>query len=428
VLRGAGAALALPWLEALDGRGPRPARAQAAPRRFVAVFSSNGVIQEAWRPTGAETAFELGPSLAPLLPHKSDVVVVQGLTLRCKGAVHPAAMSAWLTGTPADSTFVRGPGNAGWATGPSVDQVIAAEIAKAGRTRFRSLELGVKTESGSDLGGYRMIFSGPSQPIPPENSPLGAFSRLFASVGARPGDTAATERLLAQRRSILDAVKGEYARVQARVGAEDRARLEAHLASVREIEADLLAVGSAAPAPACGKPAVTDAADIPAIAKLHMDIIAAALACDLVRVASLQFMRSGAQNTYPWIGVDDKHHDLGHRPDGDTAARDKLVKIETWYAAQVAYLIARLKERSLLDSTLVLWGNELGVGNTHDTKNAPFVLAGRAGGRLRTGRFVKHPGASHNNLLVSVLNAFDVPATTFGLPEWCQGPLPGLVA
>ncbi len=424
VLRGAGSiAVAIPFLEAM-----RPAWAQAQPKRFIAMFSSNGVIQDAWRPTGTETNFLLGRSLAPLEPFKSDVVVIQGLTLSAKGAVHPAAMAGLLTGTPADDTFARGPGNAGWATGPSIDQVIASEIAKKTRTRFKSLELGALTDSGSDLGGFRMVFAGPSLPIPPENNPLNAFKRLFTGL-QQGGDTAALQKMIAQRRSILDAVKGEYERMKVRLGSEDRVKLDAHLVSVREIETDLLALPTANPSAACSQPAIgTPGSAMPAVAKAQMDIIVAALACDLTRVATLQLLRSGAQNSYPWIGVNDKHHDLGHRPDSDTAARDKLVKIETWYAEQFAYLVGKLKEKGLLDSTLVLWGNELGVGNTHDRRNAPFVLAGRAGGALRPGRYLNYPGVSHNNLLVSCGKAMDLELSTFGEPSWCQGPLRGLIA
>jgi hypothetical protein len=227
--------------------------------------------------------------------------------------------------------------------------------------------------------------------------------------------------------------------VSAHLGASDRQRLDAHLTAVREIETRLttdLAVAN----PACHDPAVASVAAqtndaFPNVGTLQMQLLVMALACDLTRVASLQWSRSVSQTRFSWLGIAQGHHDLSHRSDDDAVAVDKLTRINRWYAQQLATLVGLLKATpdanggTLFDSTLILWSNELAKGNIHSRHNAPYVLAGSAGGALRTGRFLSYDGQElpHNNLLVSLLNAMDVPDTTFGKPEWCTGTLPGLL-
>ena len=161
-----------------------------------------------------------------------------------------------------------------------------------------------------------------------------------------------------------------------------------------------------------------------------------ALACDLTRVASLQWSRSVSMTRFTWLtpAITDAHHDLSHHGDDDAVAQDKLLRINTWYAAQLAYLLGKLATAEetdgsrLLDSTLLLWSNELGKGNAHSRALAPYVLAGKAGGALRTGRFLTYTGdPPHNNLLVSILQAMDISVAKFGKEEWCTGALTGLL-
>jgi hypothetical protein len=141
-----------------------------------------------------------------------------------------------------------------------------------------------------------------------------------------------------------------------------------------------------------------------------------------------------AQTRFTWLGITEGHHDLSHRGDDDAAAVDRLTRINTWYAQQLAALVTRLKQTpdgsggTLFDGTLILWCNELSKGNTHSRNAAGYVLAGSAGGAIRTGRFLDFSAAPqpHNNLLVSLLNAMGAPDTRFGKSDWCTGPLPGL--
>jgi hypothetical protein len=436
ILRGAGgAAIALPWLEAMQ---PRQAHAAASPaKRFIVMFSGNGTIAPAWTPTpgAAETDFTLSRILAPLEAHKANLVMVSGLDQRGGGGDgHQNGMGGMLTGQTLNAGPFAGVGAppAGWPIGPSVDQRIAEALALP--TRLRSLELGVQVGPADNWG--RMIYRAANQPLPPDDNPASVYGRVFSDLHTDPGVLA---RLRQRRRSMLDAVGGQLSRLSARLGAADRQRVDAHLTAVREVETRLttdLVVNN----PACHDPTITPVSStpndaFPAVGALQLDLMVMALACDITRVSSLQWSRSVSQTRFTWLNINEAHHDLSHRPDADAKAQESLIQINTWYAQQLAALIARLKATpdgaggTLFDGTLLLWCNELAKGNTHSRLGAPYVLAGGPATGLRTGRFVRYDGQglSHNDLLVSILNLMGVPDRTFGKPDWCRGPLPGLI-
>jgi hypothetical protein len=434
ILRGAaGAAIALPWLEAMAPRRARAAPAQA--KRFIVMFSANGTLPSAWTPAAtSETDFMLSPILSPLETHKSDLILIHGLDQKGGGGdAHQSGMGGMLTGQPLNAGVFAGVGAApaGWAMGPSVDQRLAEALVVP--TKLRSLELGVQVGAADNWG--RMVYRAANQPLPPDDDPAGVYGRVFSDLHTDPG---ALARLRRRRKSMLDGVAGQFSRLAGRVSAADRQRLDAHLTTVREIEARLttdLVVSN----PACRDPAITPVAGsandmFPSVGALQMDLLVMALACDITRVATLQWSRSVSQTRFTWLGVTEGHHDLSHRPDSDTGAVLNLTKINNWYAQQLAALITRLKMTpdgaggSVFDGTLILWINELAKGNTHGLQNARYVLAGSAGGALRTGRVLGYEGQAvpHNNLLVSILNAMGIPDAKFGKPEWCTGPLAGL--
>jgi hypothetical protein len=432
ILRGVGgAAIALPFLEAML---PRRASAATPPKRFIVMFSPNGTLP-AWTPTGSETSFTLSPILSPLAPHQGDLVIVQGLLQQGGGGDgHQNGISGMLTGTPLNPGPFAGVGAppAGWATGPSVDQRIAEALAVP--TPFRSLELGVQVGAADDWG--RMIYRAANQPLPPTDDPVAVYNTVFTDLHTDPTVLA---RQRARHKSILDAVGAEYTRIGGLLGSADKQRLDAHLTAVREIETRLT-TNLVESNPACADPAVPSVSaqsndSFPTVGGIQMDLLTMALACDLTRVASMQWSRSVSQVRFTWLGIPDGHHDLSHRSDSDTDAVTKLTQINTWYAQQMAGLIARLKATpdagggTLFDNTLVLWCNELAKGNTHSRQDAPYVLAGNGGGPLVTGRYLSYEGQglAHNNLLLSILNAMDIPDTTFGQAGWCTGPLSGFV-
>lgn len=425
VLRGAGGvAIGLPFLEAM-----RPARSRAAdpptPRRLVLWFTANGTVPASWTP-GAN--FALSPILKPLAAHKQDLIVLSGVDMRSSGGDkkgHNRGLGCLWSGR---APLGGNDGDSGYGDGITVDQHIAAVVGQT--NKFASLEFGVEVKTSLPRG--RMIYAGPNQPIPPEDSPWKAFNRIFAGIG---DDDPEAVKLRARRQTVLDAVQDEFNALNPRLGAADRGKLDAHLTAIREIEERLDAVGTlpaACEAPTLGAPVdVKKNENIPAIGQLQMDLLVMALTCDLTRVASLMWSHALSGAIHTWLGHDVDHHTISHF--GDATSVERLVAINTWYAGRFAELIDRLKavpegDGTLFDSTVVVWGSELGKGQPHYCAKIPFVLAGSCGGHFKTGQHLTFDGASHNDLLVSLMHAMGVEGETFGDPAYCSGPLPGLSA
>lgn len=424
------AAAASPFVPLLNASGQ-----EGAPKRLVLFFTPHGTIWNAWKPKGTETDFTLGPILAPLERHKKKLVVLAGLEIKAPGvgAPHTKGPPLLWTASPLleEQTFIRADGSGGryfgWNSGPSVDQVIAKVV--GGRTPYRSLELGVR--SGGNHPGSRMIYTGPRQPVPPEPSPYAAVDRLFAAGGK------GFDQLRAERKSSIDLLKAELDALKPRAGRDDRAKLDAHLESIRAIETRL----DVMPSGVCTPPMVgtrmdhNAAANVPTMFDRQMDILAAALACDLTRVASLQYRVGENDNDrYTWLEIaHEGHHLITHATDDNVAEVANMTKIYAWYADRFAYLLDRLDSvregnGTLLDNSLVVWGSELGKGNSHAFVNTPFVLAGGGAGAVKTGRFLDHTRVEHNRLLVALCNGMGLPdVTSFGATDTGKGPLPRLL-
>ena len=449
LLRAAGGAvLSVPLLEALGCYSPAPSAlgSQAAalagpPKRLVCFWTPLGTYPSRWFPTGSETQFTLGPLMAPLEPHKADLLALKGIDMPSSAALgatgdgHGRGLNAVLTG-------VHTVGTSGLAGGVSVDQCIAHQIGNT--TRLRSLELGVQTRYNGDATYEHLSYLSASSPLPVEENPTNAFNRVFAGLVAPGGSV---DPIFARRKSVLDHVNADYARLisDPRLSLDDRRKVQAHLASIRDVE---LRLTTAPPTSStCAKPTLQAfdphlPSNVPRAGKAQMDILAMALACDLTRVGSLMWSYGRSMVVHSWLDptITEEHHALSHlaNPDAggspDAAGNRKYEKINLFYAEQFAYLLAKLKSipegtGSLLDNTVVFWCNELGEPRGHTHTNMPFVLAGGRGGAnaLRTGRFLTYPGASHNDLLVSICQAMGVGVSTFGDPAFCRGPLPGLI-
>jgi hypothetical protein len=250
------------------------------------------------------------------------------------------------------------------------------------------------------------------------------------------GATTAAER--DKRRRVLDVVHKDLTALEKRLPAGDRQKLEAHADAVNGIQRQLEMLGDA---PSCASDAYVDKAELagaatfPAVGKVQMDLLVAALACDVTRVASLQWSLAVSMTAMTWIGISEAHHDLSHQPIGDMDAQDKLVAINTYYAEQLAYLLAKMEsvpegDGTLLDHSVVLWCSEIADGPTHSRRGMPLLLAGSAGGHFKPGRWLKYGGAAsghvHNGLLISLCHAMGVHVPSFGNPAYCNGPLPYL--
>ncbi|MDX2024061.1 MAG: DUF1552 domain-containing protein [Deltaproteobacteria bacterium] len=456
VLRGAGGiAIALPFLDAMA-----PSRkAYAAtldpmhavggfPRRFVLFFSANGTVAKDWLP---DSSFKMGPILSPLEAHKNELLLLQGVHGLSGNSgpgdnPHDVAMGHLLTCTD----LVVGPGGTGAnghlvdgsAGGPSIDQEIAKTIGTT--TKFRSLEFGVVSLPVAVLHmAAAMCYEGSFKRLPPESDPAAMFRRVFGELTTANDPTAdaarqAADVLRAQRKSVLDLVLPDYQTLSQRLGAADRRKIEAHLDSLRGIERQLQPGGDpkGSMPNACKKPNTPPTIDFrsaknyEAVGKLQMDLLTMALACDLTRVASLQWSFAESYLTFPWLNIAEQHHDISHAGDSDATARANLVKINTWYAQQFAGLIERLKavpegDGNLFDHTTVVWVNELGKGNIHSRDNYPWVVASGAGGKMfRTGRLFTAKNVPHNNLFVTFQHAMGIMAATkFGNPKYSTGNL-----
>lgn len=435
-LRGSGTiAIALPFFSSLHGRvgaAPTP-----RPKRFIGWFSSCGTINPAWTPTGTESAFTFGDILKPLDAYKSDVLVLDGIdmvsSLYGPGSGHQKGMGHLLTGTELQAGSFEGGGgaSAGFAGGMSLDQLIAKRI--GGDSKIASLQLAVQAFN-NDVWS-RMSYTGPGVSLPPINDPTVAFDRLF---GGMVSDPTAAAKLRDQRKSVLDGVASHFATINGKLSGEDKKRLDAHLTAVRDVEKRLDAVTSST----CKTPTRPGALDLkaqasfPLVGKLHMELLALALACDITRVATFQWSKATSGTVYSFLGSDMKesHHELSHAGDTDAVAKAKLVRINKYHAENFATFLGLLKSieenpgETLLDNSLVMWGSELSVGNTHSRKDMPFILAGKAGGAVKPGRWIKYPaGTPHNNLLVGIANAVGLPdVKTFGNPKYCTGALPKL--
>jgi hypothetical protein len=464
VLRGlGGVSVGLPFLSAML----RPGRSHAAdttPQRLVIFYSPGGTLLDQWRPSGTETSFTLSDMMSPLNPFIDRLVFVDGVDLNVTelgyGHPHSRGMGGVLTGQPLlNGNFNTNEGTAGFADGPSIDQIIAEQISAG--LRFRSLEVSSAwstgiTSGGSPHPGNEINYAGASQPIPPSTDPLNTFDRVFSGVGDDPTVTAQRD----WNTSILDIVGGEYRRLSAELGAEDRQKLEAHLNMIEEARQGLTAVVSSDCTPPTtinttpgyyddgaaegisrgdldgGPDGVRAGVKVPEKGLAMTDILVAALACDVTRVGTMQWGDSEAKFMMPFLTeangtpLADHHHgyqhDRGFQPEA-------LAVIHKWYAENFAYLLGKLAAvqegngLSLLDNSLVMWVTEIQQPGNHGQDNMPFVLAGRAGGSLTTQRWLRVPSQPHNNLLVSVLNMFGVNVNNFGREGYSTGPLAGLV-
>jgi hypothetical protein len=445
-LRGAGVCVALPLLEAMMHGTSRAGEADAV-KRFVVFFSGNGTIDEAWRPQGGELDFTFTRSdggthiLAPLEAHRDDLIVLAGVDMASRsmgpgGNGHDLGMGHMLTcrelvpGPQGEGEFGHLPdGSAG---GISIDQQVADLI--GGKTPFRSFEFGVqfRLDTARQITSY-MSYKNAFEPVPPEVDPRAAFDSLFSGLSGDPGEVA---ELRARRQSVLDKVRDDFARLNPKLGTRDRQKLEAHLEAIREIEQTLTNAGGALEG--CEVPGAPGEFDplhndnYPLVGQLQIDLLSMALTCDLTRVATLQWTHGQSGTRFSWLGHTDAHHSLSHEADDDGTIRNMLVDINHWYAQQFAYLLDRMKaipegDGTMLDNTVVIWVNEQGNGDTHSSDNIPMVIAGSGGGYLRTGRFLDYGGVPHNDLYVSMLHAMGHDEIeSFGIPELCGGPLPGL--
>lgn len=405
-------------------------------QRLVFIFSPNGVIPDHFWPEKTGTDFDLKRILAPLSDFKSQMMTLHGVCNRIKGDGdgHMRGIGCLLTGIELFPGDVQGGSDtpAGWSMGISVDQHLKNKLQSnpSTQTRFGSLEFGVMVPDRADTW-TRMSYAGPNQPVAPIDNPYQMFDKLYGQTKNR-----------AMLASVLDGLTEDFHKVEQMISVEDRRILQDHVTMVREIEKELQAekelqsrkgdIGHAVPKMA---PNVEEQNDnIPQITRMQMDLMVNSFAADFARIASFQITNSVGSPKMNWLGIDEGHHQLSHEPDTNEPAYEKLIKINTWYCEQVAYLAKRLAETpepggegSMLDNTTLVWTNELGKGNSHTRDNIPFVMVGGGLG-FKMGQALDFGKVPHNRLLLNFCEAMGYPEKSFGNPDFCaDGPLTGLV-
>jgi hypothetical protein len=399
-------------------------------QRLVVMFSPNGTVPWDFWPDEEGEQFALKRILQPLADFQNRLLVLKGVCdkVRGDGDNHMRGMGCLLTGTELFPGNIQGGSDtpAGWASGISIDQEIAAflQSKEETRTRFGSLEFGVMVPDRADTW-TRMSYAGANRPIAPIDDPYQMFKRLYGQVRDREVLT-----------SILDSVQDDLRTISRVISAEDRRLLEEHTTFVRSMEQqlqDAKSVESEHVVPAL-EPGVREENDnIPQITRMQIELLVNSFQNDFARVATLQITNSVGQPKMRWLGIEEGHHELSHEPNENKEAHEKLTKINTWYCEQLALLVRRLAETpepggegSLLDNTTILWGNELGQGNSHTLDNIPFVMVGN-GLNFRMGRSLKFPKVPHNRLLLALAHGFGHHIETFGNPGFCKdGVLTGL--
>ncbi len=417
--------LGLPSLACPErGRGGFAGDPRRPKQRLVVMFSPNGTVPWNFWPSEEGDTFALKECLTPLEPFKDRTLILHGVSdkVRGDGDSHMRGIGCLLTGIELFPGNIQGGSHtpAGWAKGLSVDQEIKnyLQAKPETRTRFGSLEFGVLVPDRADTW-TRLSYTGANKPITPISDPYQMFQKLYG----RMKDQEALK-------SILDDVREDLAKAGSKAGAEDRKLLEEHAAFVREMEqqfqgADPEKAAPAAPELEPGVRAEND--NIPRISRLQIELMVQSFKADFARIATLQYTNSVGGARMRWIGVNEGHHDLSHKPDSDKEAQEKLTKINKWFCGELAFLAGRLAatpepggEGSMLDHTLLLWTNELGQGNSHTLNNIPFVLVGGGLG-FRMGRSLKYKQVPHNRLLLSLAHGFGHALERFGNPDLSSG-------
>jgi hypothetical protein len=433
VLRGAGAAIALPLLDAMVPAFAAARDSAAKPvYRFAAVFVPMGAAKSVaagidhWSPTRVGP-LELTQVLSPLEPIRDRTLVISGLGSHeadtKDGGPHPRLQTAWLTGTKCKPTE-----GADIQAGVSLDQIVAREFGK--ETQIDSLQLGI--EANDVLGtcaqryscayGNTITWRTPTSPIPIENNPRAVFERLFGISDST--DAHARLSYLRRDRSVLDSVTAELARFQKKIGADDRVKLDQYTDAVREIERRIQRAEAQSDQQL---PVVEQPTGIPASyedhVKLLSDLLAIAFQTDLTRVFTFLFAREASSRSYPEIGVPDSHHPLSHHQDNP----DKLIrlaKVNTFHVGLFASLVEKLKairegDGTVLDHTVILYGSGMGDPHIHNALDLPTVVVSGRGIDIQGNRHLRFPSetARLTDLQLTLLEKLNLPVERFGDSE-----------
>lgn len=422
-LRGLGATIGLPLLEAMVPALTPVARTAAAPvPRLGFIYHPMGTIYDQWTPAREGVSFDIPRILAPLAPQRDRLMVITGLAHK-EGASkgdgsfpHPRAGAVWLSGVHATAVTTVG---AEVRLGPTADQIAARTIGK--QTLVPSLEMALEQPSAFACDGSTCLFTSTfcwkdeKTPVPMESHPRIVFERLFGSGGS-------VEQRRADQRtdaSILDSVADDAARLQQRLGPSDRIRLSEYLDGVREIEQRITRSEGLAES-------VVELPDRPSEipsdweehAKLMFDLQVLAFKSDTTRVFSLMMGRELSGQVFRKLGQSEQHHIITHHRNDQKLVEQK-VQIDIYHMQVLRYFLDKLHEtsdgdQSLLDSSLIVYGSAMGDGNQHAFHDIPTLILGKGAGRINSGRHIKRQDVPMTNLLLSVLDRVGVSVEKLG--------------
>ncbi len=428
-----------------------------APKRMIVHLQTEGYRKENWLPP-AGPLNTLPSSLQPLEEFKNDLIVMGNLTNPkfpgCQRWAH-GSYGGIFTGGPVDPN--SGNGKEYWEpTVPSLDQIVATEIQKANpQITQKTLAFGIGAgNTGRYPGSNRCFWAGAKQSITPETDPYKVYSSIFAgrpmtgAGGAMPDPAA--DKLRIERKSLLDFVGKDLERFKARLGQEDKMLIDGHLESVRQLERKLGAeikdggncggLFSGDPA----KPVAITTANTPMLWTLQMQLIVMALKCDVTRVGTTQVGDStGGAIIFDFVpGVPREGngyqrfrdwHDLGHRPVRPGPDGDDKSRVDKWTMGKFAELLGYLKKTpdagggTMLDSTVVLWGNHMEDGSSHGAQAMPWIIAGKSKGYFKTGVSIPTPNRAINGPMMEIATAMGVKLDHFNDPALGK-PMPELRA
>ncbi|HEU5256040.1 MAG TPA: DUF1552 domain-containing protein [Vicinamibacterales bacterium] len=419
VLRGLGAAVALPFLDAMLPAASLRARAAGAPaHRFQTFYVPNGMAMEYWAPKGVGNAFELSPILEPLAPFRNQMLVVSGLKANWN-YIHAGASGSFLTGT------TRGGRNeVEIFADVSMDQILAKHFAT--ETQVASLELAMDppNNAGACTGNLSCVYThtlcwrNATQPLPMEYNPRAVFEKLFGDTGST--EAAAREKRLREQKSILDSVTDKLAKLRRELGPGDQDKMNQYTESVRDVERR---IEKAEKQTGLELPSLEQPQGVPPVFEDHLalmlDLQVLALQSDLTRVISFMIGKEQSARPYPQIGVPEAHHPLSHHSNvPELIAR--MSKINRYHAELFAKYVARLRatpdgDGSLLDHMTILYGAGISNSNAHSGDNLPLLLVGGGAGKWKGGRHVQFENKPlMANLLVTLMDKLDVPVDHLG--------------
>jgi hypothetical protein len=415
VLRGIGASLALPFLEAMV---PSAKAAIKPAKRFMAFYVPNGMAMEYWSPKGEGTAFEISPILEPLAPYRDQMLVLSGLHSSWN-YIHAGASGSFLTGTP------RGGRNEiEIFADVSIDQLMARRFSSETQVASLEMSMDAPANAGACTGNLSCVYThtlswrSPLQPLPMEYNPRAVFERLFGDTGKT--DWAAREARMLQHKSILDSVSEKLSSLKRELGSQDQSKINEYTEAIRDVERR---IQKAEEQRDVSLPSMEAPQGVPPVFEDHLalmfDLQLLAFQSDLTRVITFMIGKEQSARPYPQVDVPEAHHPLSHH-DNVPELIAKMSKINRYHTGLFSKQLAKLRatpdgDGSLLDHVMILYGAGISNSQRHAGDNLPIMLVGGGAGTLKGGRhLVYKEKPSMANLLVTLMDKMGVPVEKVG--------------